>query len=152
MLRILTIAPVALVAWIGAAAASECLTLVDNFSVDYDLPAAASLADATTAAEDRQALTAPPIEGDSAIERTTPPGRPGLARLTSPGPAPVFTERSRLSPGQRSQVQDLLHRARAAEALGQEDECMVVLKQAQGLVAPPPATPAKPRARRSDRP
>jgi hypothetical protein len=152
MLRISTIAPIALVAWIGAAAASDCLTLVDGLSVDYDLPAATSLADASTAAADRQILTARPVEGEGVIDRATPAGRPGLARLTSPGPAPVFGERSKLSPSQTNQVQDLLHRARSAEALGNEDECMAALRQAQGVVAsPPPATPAKSRAQPSDR-
>jgi hypothetical protein len=151
MKRILTIAPVALVAWIGAAAASDCLTLVDSFSVDYDLPAAPSLADETTAAEDRQALNMRPLEGEGVVDRTTPPGRSGLARLTSPGPVPVFTERAKLSAAQSSKVQDLLHRARSAEALGNEDECMAAFKQAQAVVAAPaPARPAKPRARRDD--
>ncbi|MDB5405157.1 MAG: hypothetical protein JWL84_69 [Rhodospirillales bacterium] len=145
MLRILLVAPAALIAWVGAAAASDCLNVVDGFSVDYDLPAASSLADASTAAADRQVLTAKPIEGQDTIERTTPPGRPGLARLTSPGPAPVFTERSKLTPEQSRQVQELLHRARSAEALGNEDECMAAFNQAQKVVASPPATPAKPR-------
>jgi hypothetical protein len=150
MLRILTIAPVALVLWTGAAAASDCLTLVDSMSVEYDLPAAPSLADAATAAEDRQTLNAKPIEGEGAIARSTPPGRPGLANLTSPGPAPAsaFGQRSRLAPSQSKQVQDVLHRARSAEALGNEDECMLAFKQAQELVAaPPPRAAAKKPAR-----
>jgi hypothetical protein len=155
MLRILTIAPVALVLWTGAAMASDCLNMVDGLSVEYDLPAAPSLADATTAAADQQALNAKPIEGDSTVERTTPAGRPGLANLTNPGPPPasVFAEHSRLTASQSKQVQDVLHRARSAEALGDEDACMLALKQAQELVAaPPPATAAKKRVRRSDRP
>jgi hypothetical protein len=155
MLRILTIAPVALVLWSGAAAASDCLTAVDGLSVEYDLPAAPSLADAKTAAADQQALDSKPIEGDSAIERTTPAGRPGLANLTNPGPAPAtaFAEHNRLSASQNKQVQDVLHRARSAEALGDEDACMLALKQAQELVAAPPAAAtAKKRVRRSDHP
>jgi hypothetical protein len=47
-------------------------------------------------------------------------------------------------------VQDLLHRARSAEALGNEDECMAAFNQAQKVVESTPATAAKPRNRRSD--
>jgi hypothetical protein len=152
MLRILPVAAVALVAWTGGATASDCLTLVDNLSVEYDLPAAMSLADATTAADDSQALNARRIEGEGTVTRTTPAGRPGLAQLTNPsGPAPTFGEHSRLSTSQRNQVQDFLHSARAAEAIGNEEECMAFLKQAQGVVASPPtATSAKPRGKRGD--
>jgi hypothetical protein len=147
MLRILTIASVVLVAGIGGAAASDCLTLVDGLSVEYDLPAATSLADPPIAADDSRVLNTRPIEGEGTIERTTPPGRPGLARLTNPGPAPVFSEHSKLSSSQRTQVQDLLHRARSAEALGNEDECMAAFTQAKAVLAPATA-PAKPSTHR----
>jgi hypothetical protein len=147
MLRILTVASIVLVAGIGGAAASDCLTQVDGFSVEYDLPAGTSLADASTAADDSQVLNAKPIEGEGSIERTTPAGRPGLARLTTPGPAPVFPEASKLSSSQRTKVQDLLHRARSAEALGNEDECMAAFTEAKAVVAPATAT-AKPSTRR----
>jgi hypothetical protein len=160
MLKIAHLAPVVLALWVAPALAAPpgCLQQIDNMTVEFDLPAAESVA----ATETSSAYYIPPPPNQPRPvpppPTTTPPGRPGAPHV-APGSgtmgAPPLSPHDRLSNAQRAKLQSLLRQARGLEALGNEQQCFEVLSQAQELSkaqpAPAPA-PAKTRAPRPSKP
>lgn len=158
MLKIAHLAPVVLALWVAPALAAPpgCLQQIDNMTVEFDLPAAESVAASETSSAyyipppPNQPITVPPPP------TTTPPGRPGAPHVM-PGSgttgAPPLSPHDRLSNAQRAKLQSLLRQARGLEALGNEQQCFEVLGQAQELAKEQPAPPpAKTRAPRPSKP
>jgi hypothetical protein len=160
MLKIAHLAPVMLALLVAPALAAPpgCLQQIDNMTVEFDLPAAESVA----ATESSSAYYIPPPPSNQITvpppPTMTPPGRPGAPHVT-PGSgttgAPPLSPHDRLSKAQRGKLQSLLRQARGLEALGNEQQCFEVLGQAREVTkaqpAPAPA-PAKTRAPRTSKP
>jgi hypothetical protein len=128
--------PILLTASVAPAAAADCLQQIDNITVEFDLPAAESVAEARTGSV-YYVPPPPPATHDVPPPPTmTPPGRPGaLHSVTeggSKGTAPLPAH-DRLSAGQRARLQAILQQARGAEALGNEPKCFELLHDAQAI-------------------
>jgi hypothetical protein len=158
MLKIAPLAPVVLTLWVlpALAAPPGCLQQIDNMTVEFDLPAAQSVA----ATETSSAYYIPPPPADDHVTvppppTMTPPGRPGAPHVM-PGSgtiaAPALAPHDRLSNAQRTQLQSLLRQARSVEALGNEQQCFEVLSQAQELAKAQPAPAPAPAKTRAPRP
>ena len=158
MLKIARLAPVVLTVWVAPALAAPpgCLQQIDNLTVEFDVPAAENMA----ATQTGSAYYVPPPPPDTPVNvppppTTTPPGRPGAPHDMSVGniPAQPLSGHDRLSTAQRTKLQSLLRQARSVEALGNEQQCFEVLREAQELTkaqpAPPPAKTRAPRVSKS---
>ena len=158
MLKIAHLAPVALAIWVAPALAAPpgCLQQIDNLTVEFDVSAAQSIAGTQTGS----AYYIPPPPPDDHLSipppaTTTPPGRPGAPHGMAGGTiaAPLLSPHDRLSAAQRTKLQSLLQQARGVEALGNEQQCFEVLREAQELTKAQPApAPAKTRAPRVSKP
>jgi hypothetical protein len=117
------------------ARADDCLQQVDSLTVQYDLPASEAMA-GTQAGR----TAAVPREPDSAATlsglRHFPAGRPGAPTAGEelpPQPPMTLPNPGRLTAAQRKDMQSTLHEARVAEALGNEAQCLDLLKKAQAV-------------------
>jgi hypothetical protein len=154
MLKIAHLAPVVLTLSFAPALAAPpgCLQQIDNLTVEFDVTAAENIA----ATQTGSAYYIPPPPPDTPVNvppppTMTPPGRPGAPHdmSVSRPPAPLMSGHDRLSTTQRTQLQSLLRQARSVEALGNEQQCFEVLREAQELTkAQPVPAPAKTRAPR----
>jgi hypothetical protein len=117
-----------------SAGAEECLSMVDSFMVERDLPAAPGMTGGQGAM--------PHVAAESAGERAAPAGRReygqlagggNRARAADPIPTLAPATRDRLTAERRKQLLDLLHQARAADAMSQEAKCLELLRQAQDI-------------------
>jgi hypothetical protein len=133
MLRTARFAPLLLTAWVAPAVAADCLQQIDNITVEFDLPAAQSMAGKS---DDAYYVPPPP---DSSIKlppppTMVPPGRPGAPHAAigggSLGSAPVLAH-DRLNAAQREKLISILRQARGVEALGNEPKCFELLREAQ---------------------
>jgi hypothetical protein len=135
MLKTARLAPILLVAWAAPAGAADCLQEIDNLTVEFDLPAAESMAGTQTGSA--YYIPPPPAASHPGLPpppTTTPPGRPGA--LHSGGgsiAAPPLLPREMLKGPQRTKVQSILQQARSVEALGKEPQCFELLRQAQSI-------------------
>jgi hypothetical protein len=159
MLKIAHLAPVVLTLWVAPALAAPpgCLQQIDNMTVEFDLPAAESVA--TTESSSAYYIPPPPSSQITVPPppTMTPAGRPGAPHVTSGSDtmgAPPLSPHNRLSKAQSAKLQSLLRQARGLEALGNEQQCFEVLAQAQELAKAQPApAPAPARAKtRTPRP
>jgi hypothetical protein len=133
MLKAVRLVPLLLTAWAVPAVAASCLQEVDNITVEFDLPAAQSMAGGKPGdayyippAPDHP-ITIPPAP------TTTPPGRPGALHGVgggSPESAPVLPH-DRLNAAQRAKLVSILRQARSVEAFGDEPKCFDLLREAQ---------------------
>jgi hypothetical protein len=103
------------------AAAPECLSAVDDMIVEYDVPVSAQIPGAQFGGSG--APSNPHAPAPKAHGRPVPPPR-------------ATSGRHALGAEQRKRLQDVLHLARTAEARGDEEQCMGLLRQARRLVAP----------------
>jgi hypothetical protein len=117
---------------VAPAVASDCLEQVDSLTVQYDLPASDAMAGIQTGR-----AAAPPDSGTTLGGlRHFPAGRPGAPTAGEEAPvqpAMGLPSRNRLTPAQRKELQATLHDARAAEALGNEAQCLDLLTKAQAI-------------------
>jgi hypothetical protein len=118
-----------LLGYAAPARAADCLQQIDGLTVEYDLPASESMAGTQTAhgAPATRPAAAPP-DGTAAPLAPTARGGGGAD-------FPKLPPRRRLAEGQRQRLEAKLHEARATEALGNEDQCVVLLKEAQAIAA-----------------
>jgi hypothetical protein len=137
MLKTARLAPIVLSLWTVPALASGCLQQIDDITVEFDLPAAQSIAGTQTGG----AYYVPPPPADNHLNlppppTATPPGRPGAPHGTiesgNLGMAPLLAH-DRLSPAQRAKLQSILRQARSVEALGNETQCFELLRQAETI-------------------
>jgi hypothetical protein len=132
MLKAARLVPLLLTAWAVPVLAASCLQEVDNITVEFDLPAAQSMAgkpdDAyyVPPAPDHP-ITIPPAP------MLTPAGRPGALHGVGGGnleSAPVLPH-DRLNAAQRAKLVSILRQARSVEAFGDEPKCFDLLREAQ---------------------
>jgi hypothetical protein len=136
MWKTASVLPILLTAWIAPAVAADCLQQIDSLTVEFDLPAAQSIAGSQVGS----AYYVPPPPADNHTvpppPTTTPPGRPGALRGSaaggSMGAAPLLPH-ERLSAAQRAKLQAILQKARGVEALGKEPQCFELLREAQAI-------------------
>jgi hypothetical protein len=160
-MKIAHLVPVVLTLSVAPALAAPpgCLQQIDNLTVEFDVPAAENVA----ATQTGSAYYVPPPPPDDPVNvppppTATPAGRPGAPHDMTVGkiPAMPLSGHDRLSTAQRAKLQSLLKQARGVEALGNEQQCFEVLREAQELTkaqpAPTPAVPAKTRAPRVSKP
>ena len=115
------------------AVADDCLEQIDSLTVQYDLPASEAMAGIQTG---RAAAPQPDSAGTLSGLRRFPAGRPGAPTAGEEAPlqpAQALPSRDRLTAAQRKELQSTLHDARAAEALGNEAQCLDLLKKAQAI-------------------
>jgi hypothetical protein len=135
MLRTARLVPLLLTAWVAPAVAADCLQQIDNITVEFDLPAAQSMAEKPG---DAYYIPPPPDQAIGVPPATTmtPPGRPGAPRGAvgggSLGTAPVLAH-DRLNAAQREKLSSILRQARGVEALGNEPKCFELLREAQAI-------------------
>jgi hypothetical protein len=133
MLKTARFVPLMLAVWVAPAVAADCLQQIDNITVEFDLPAAQSMAGKPG---DAYYIPPPPDRpvGVPPPPTMTPPGRPGAARAAmgggSLGSAPLLSH-DRLSAAQREKLASILRQARSVEALGNEPKCFELLREAQ---------------------
>ncbi len=131
-MRGLCLAAVAAALLIGRpalAAAPQCLSAVDGMIVEYDLPATLGEPGALPGS-----LSPPPSERPHARQKSAA-GRQRPASAPH-GTVSALPPRHALSEAQRKRLQDALQRARLAEARGNEEQCMELLRQAEAIVKP----------------
>jgi hypothetical protein len=127
--------PILLTAWVVPAVAADCLQQIDSITVEFDLPAAQSIAG--TQSGSAYYVPPPPVDNHAVPPptTTTPPGRPGAPRGatgSAMGAAPLLPH-ERLSKAQRTKLQAILQQARGVEALGKEPQCFELLREAQAI-------------------
>ncbi len=136
MLKTARLAPILLAAWVMPVAAADCLQQIDNITVEFDLPAAESMAGKQTGSA--YYVPPPPAPGPPSLPpppTATPPGRPGAPHAVGGGniAAPPLLPHERLKAPQRAKLQSILQQARSVEALGNEPRCFELLREAQTI-------------------
>lgn len=117
-----------LLGYAAPAHAADCLQQIDGLTVEYDLPASESMAGTQTTAHGA------PATQSTKTPRAAAPLAP-TARGGGGADFPKLPPRRRLGADQRQRLEAKLHEARATEALGNEEQCVVLLKEAQAIAA-----------------